>query len=79
LVCASCQAASCASNDHLSQCRCAASTVNAFKLEKGEESFRIRRFALTLHASVQDLGQYAFARVTPKDEQNCPNFKVIRA
>jgi len=51
----------------------------AVSLEQDTNGFRISRSALRLRASVPNLDQDTFARLTRDAEQNCPVSRVLRA
>lgn len=54
-------------------------TEAAVALEQDKEGFRISLSALTLRATVPNLDQDTFARLTRDAEQNCPVSRVLRA
>jgi osmotically inducible protein OsmC len=54
-------------------------TEAAVTLEQEGEGFRISRSALTLRASVPNLDQDTFVRLTQDAEQNCPVSRVLKA
>ena len=54
-------------------------TEAAVTLEQDKEGFHISRSALTLTASVPNLDQEGFDRLTQDAEQNCPVSRVLRA
>jgi osmotically inducible protein OsmC len=55
------------------------STEAAVSLEQEGAGFRISRSALTLRASVPNLDQATFAKLSQEAEKNCPVSKVLNA
>lgn len=55
------------------------STEAAVSLEQDGAGFRISRSALTLRASVPNLDQATFAKLSQEAEKNCPVSKVLNA
>jgi osmotically inducible protein OsmC len=54
-------------------------TEAAVSLEQDKDGFHIRHSALTLTASVPNLDQDSFDRLTQDAEQNCPVSRLFRA